>query len=449
MQRPYRVQWHEGMFLTPQHLQQSDRYRDAVQAQILRALSPFHHGIVSLDFDQLTLAQGAFAVSRIEAIMPDGTPVAVFSADDLPPARRFSESFGPQVARLGVHIALPLATTGAIAVADGGIHAGRPVRWRVVSTDLADESPGGQERPVPLACPNLRLLLDGESLDGHVSLKIAEIVRDASGGFQAATDFAPVCLRLGASPALTDIVRRMAEILVQRSDELSRLRRSRTKGLVEFTASELGNQLMLGAINAHLPELLAILGERAAHPREAFRCLAALCGQLLSFADEGHPRDLPAYRHDEPLAGLRELEQRLRALLTTVVTTRHVPIAVIMGSNRIASGIIPEHVLENARFYLAVVTNLPAERVLRDLPMKGKIAAGGRIQVLMTQAIAGIAIEYLSTPPPEIPVQPGSIHFQLRTAGPEWDAAMRSRTLAVYIPPEFGDARVEFLAVKD
>lgn len=449
MQRPYRVQWHEGMFLTPQHLQQSDRFRDAALAQALRSLTPYHYGILGLELDQLALAQGAVAVVRIEAIMPDGTPVVVLGADDLPPARRFGESFGPQVERLGVHLALPLATVGSIAIAEGGMHAGRPVRWRVVATDLADESPGGQERPVPLGCPNLRILLDGESLDGHVSMKIAEIVRDASGGFQMAADFAPVCLRLGASPALTDIVRRMAEILVQRSDELARLRRSRTKGLVEFTASELGNQLMLGAINAHLPELLALLGERASHPRDVFRCLAALCGQLLSFADEGHPRDLPVYRHDEPLSGLRELERRLRALLTTVVTTRHVPISVTMGANRIAAGIIPEHVLENARFYMAVVTTLPAERVLRDLPLKGKVAAGGRIQVLMMQAVAGIGLEYLSTPPPEIPVQPGSIHFQLRTSGAEWDAAMRSRTLAVYLPPEFGDARVEFLAVKD
>jgi type VI secretion system protein ImpJ len=449
VQRPYGVQWHEGMFLTPQHLQQNDRHRDAVLAQILRALSPHHHGVVAMELDQLALAQGACAIARIEAIMPDGTPVAVLSADDLPPARRFADAFTPQTARLGVHLALPLATTGAVTMAEGGTHAGRQVRWRVVAADLADESPGGQERPVPLACPNLRLLLDGESLDGHVALKIAEIVRDASGGFQAASDFAPPCLRLGASQALTDIVRRMAEILVQRSDELARLRRSRTKGLVEFTASELGNQLMLGAINAHLPDLLALLAERASHPREVHRCLAALCGQLLSFADEGHPRDLPPYRHDEPHTGLAELERRLRALLTTVVTTRHVPISVSMGPNRVAAGTIPEHVLENARFYMAVVSSAPAERVLRDLPMKGKVAAGGRIQVLMTQAVAGIGLDYLPTPPPEIPVQPGSIHFQLRTSGPEWDAAMRSRTIAVYLPPEFGDARVEFLAVKD
>jgi len=31
-----------------------------------------------------------------------------------------------------------------------------------------------------------------------------------------------------------------------------------------------------------------------------------------------------------------------------------------------------------------------AERVLRDLPLKGKVAAGGRIQTLMTQAVAGL-----------------------------------------------------------
>jgi len=87
--------------------------------------------------------------------------------------------------------------------------------------------------------------------------------------------------------------------------------------------------------------------------------------------------------------------------------------------------------------------------MLREIPMKAKIGSGGRIPQLIAQALPGIRPVYLGVPPAEIPVQPGGTYFQLELTGTEWDHVRKTRSLAIYLPPEFADVRAEFLAVKE
>ncbi len=450
MQMPYRVLWHEGMLLSPQHFQIADRHVEAMFGQMVRALIPDHFGVLAVEFDTLMLAEGNLALARLECILPDGTPVAIADPNHLPVPVRLNEAFAtPATERVAAWLTLPVAVPGALAVSDDGVANGRPTRYRKVACAAHDESGAGRERQVAQARPNLRLALGEAPPEGYTALRLAEIVRDGTGAFVIASDHAPPCLHIAASKPLRDVIARMAEILVQRSSDLGQLRRSRIKGMIEFTASELGNQLMLQAINSHLPEVLSLLGSAAAHPRDAFRPLAALAGELTSFSDEGHPRELPAYDHEHPLVCFRALESRLRGLLQTVVSTKYTPVRLVLGSNRTHAGSIPEHVLEGARFYLSVACAIAAERVIREIPANAKIASGGRIQQLIMQAMPGIGLDYLPTPPADIPVQPGAMYFQLRTSGDHWEQARKTRTIAVYLPPDFNDARVEILAVKD
>ena len=300
------VLWHEGMFLGPQHFQQAERHAAATAASALRALRALHHGVLRLELDGRALAGGDVALVAVEGILPDGSPVSALTPDDLPPARPVAEAFAAtRTERAGVWLALPLSGDGAVAVSDDGVHQGRHTRFRRRAQSLPDASPGGIDRDVVLAAANLRLLFDHEARDGHTALRVAEIVRAPAGGFAIAEDFAPPCLRLGASGVLAGTVRRIAEILVARSSEMAAHRRSRTQGLVEFSVSELANFLMLLTVNGHLPRLLNQLHSGSAHPEDVYLGLATLAGQLMTLADEGHPKDLPALRARPPGRCLR------------------------------------------------------------------------------------------------------------------------------------------------
>lgn len=452
MKHQHRVLWHDGMFLSAQHFQQADRHADLRLTRLARLQSPHLYGIAHLAIDPVALAAGGFALAAAEGVLPDGTLFACDEPDELPPVRPLDAIFtaaGQKTERLGVHLALAMPPVGALAAGADGMAEGRVLRYRQQRLTLADEGAGGPEREIQVAAPHLRLLFDGENLDGCTSLRIAEVVRGPAGGFAVAEDFAPPALRLSASRAIEECVRRIAEILITRSTEMSQMRRSRTGGMVELAASDIGNLVMLQAVNGHLPRILHQLAERHHHPEETFLELASLAGELCTFTEGTHPKDLPVYRHDAALAGFTALEERLRSMLTRVVSAKYVPIPIAHTSDRVAGGEIPEHVLDGSKIYLGIVSSLAAERILREIPLKAKIGSAGRIPTLIAQALPGIRPTYLAVPPAEIPIQPGGAYFQLELTGGEWDHARKSRSLAIYLPPEFADVRAEFLAVKD
>lgn len=445
---PHQVHWHEGMFLSPQHFQQADRAHQVHLAQVLRAVSGFAYGVQHLEIDAQALAAGDIALLSGDGIFPDGTPFCFVDPNELPLSRPIAEHLGANDSRIAVYLALPTTPPGAVACAPDGRHDGRLTRYRIRRATVIDDAPGGREREIPLAAPNLRLLFGDEPREGHAALRIAELERSGAGGFVISSDCVPPCLRIGAYPALLASVRRIAEILVGRSTELALQRRARTHGLVEFSVSEAAAFIALHTLNGHLPTLLHLIHSGHQHPEQVFLQLATLAAQLMTLADDGHPKDLPRYLHDEPMACFTAIEARLRALLQVVTPQRYIPIALSPVSDRVQAGTIPENALEDAKLYLGVHSGMPAERAMREIPLKTKVASAGRIAALTTQAMPGIRLIYLSVPPPEIPVQPGGTYFKLDLTTAEWAIVAKTRSLAIYLPPEFADARAEFLAVK-
>jgi type VI secretion system protein ImpJ len=106
-------------------------------------------------------------------------------------------------------------------------------------------------------------------------------------------------------------------------------------------------------------------------------------------------------------------------------------------------------VIEAHRFYLSVLCALPAERVLKEFPLKSKAAASGRLSDLIAKSIRGIALSYLSVPPAEIPAQPGCCYFEVSRDGDAWKAVTDGRSFSIFVPAEFADLKLEFMAVKE
>lgn len=71
----YKVQWHEGMLLSPQHFQYNERRIEELfyTATLCDAYSAW--GVLECDFDKNLLGQGIVEITHLFAILPDGTPV--------------------------------------------------------------------------------------------------------------------------------------------------------------------------------------------------------------------------------------------------------------------------------------------------------------------------------------------------------------------------------------
>lgn len=444
-----RVLWHEGMFITPNHFQQADRHAGALLLRTTRAIQPLLRGFTDLDPDREALSAQMFALRVAAGVMPDGTTFAMPEADALPPSRSFAERFTSDRDRLGVYLCLPDLRAGSPSSEDPARPSPTPVRFTRRSARVRDEVHGGSEREIAIGTAGYVLRFEGEPLDGHVSLKVAEIVRSAGGGFSLHEDFSPVCLGWAVAPPVARVLRRMVDICGARSAELASQRRQRTQGHVEFSVSETANYLLLHTLNGALPGLMHLAANPRIHPEVVWGELARLAGYLHTFAAEGHPREIPPYRHDDLAATFLALDARLRALIETNITARYVPLPLVRGSGNVWSVKLPEVVLDGHRIYLAVQSSAASEKISTQTPAKAKIASAGKVPSLVAQAMKGLALTYLSVPPGEIPAQPGSCYFELQRAGDEWATVVESRTLGIFLPPDFTDLKMEFMAVKE
>ena len=69
---PNSVHWYEGMLLSPQHFQQSDRYFAALTNFWATTASSVPWGVLDLDINEHALTQGVFKLSASRVVFPDG-----------------------------------------------------------------------------------------------------------------------------------------------------------------------------------------------------------------------------------------------------------------------------------------------------------------------------------------------------------------------------------------
>jgi len=219
--------------------------------------------------------------------------------------------------------------------------------------------------------------------------------------------------------------------------------------MVEFTVSESANLLLLHTVNAALGALAPLIVQPLVHPATLYAELTRLAAQLFTFAGEGHPRELPAYEHDQPAACFRAIDARLRTLLETNIAVRYVPLPMTRSSERIHAARLTEAVLDAHRFYLSVQCGLPVERVVKEFPLKAKAAASGRLAELVAKSVRGMAMTYLAVPPGEIPAQPGCSYFEISRDGELWKAVAEGRAFSIFVPADFTDLKLELMAVKE
>jgi len=444
-----KILWSEGLFLTPHHFQQWDRYHEDLLNFRFRSMNAFLWGAEELKFNEEALENGVFEVLRCRAILPDGSTVDIPGVDAPPPARNFTEFFAPSSERMDVFLTIPVMRVGTASVTAGK---GSDFLARYVphTSTVPDENTGENPQQVTLAAKNLRLLFGEEPLDNHSVLKIAEVRRTTEGNLVLDENYIPPALSLSASRPLIDIVRRLFEILAAKSSTISEQRRQKGLGVADFTTSDVANFWLLHTVNSYLPVMMHFHHVQRIHPEQVYLAMARLAGELMTFVTEGHPSELPKYIHTDLTRTFTELDRRLRVLLETVIPTRCVPIPLERTKeSHYAGRILDERLPATAEFFLAVYAKMPEAQLIERVPRKSKIASMDTINYLLGQGLPGVLLRPVPVPPGPIPARMGFKYFRLEKLGTYWDTIAASRTICIYFPAEFPELRLELYAVKD
>lgn len=437
------------MLLTPHHFQQWDNYHDERLNSRLAALFPYDYGILDLQVNNESIANGQLELVRCRAVMPDGLVINVPQIDVAPDARPIEDHFSPDAAKLDVHLAIPARRAGAANYQSNGGERSQLVRYWQDAGLVTDETTGQNEQQIAFARSNLRLIFADELRDGYSAIKIAEIERTATGKMVVSANFVPPALNVGASVYLVNILRQLVEILIAKSSSLGEQRRQRTTSLADFTTSEVAVFWLLNTINASIPALAHLFRTRLVHPERLYTDMAELCGKLMTFAVDRHPKNIVQYDHTDLYGTFSRLSIEIRELLETVIPTRCVQIPLESTRESLYVGRIQdERLLQEAGFFLGVSAKIPEGQLIERVPRLIKIASRDVIDAVIGSALPGVQLTHASPPPSPIPTRVGFHYFNLDKNGVFWNAVRDSRTVAVYIPKEFVDERLEMYAVK-
>lgn len=447
------VLWTKGVLLTPQHLQTQDRFLEDLLHFQLNALTVSPWGFQRLEVDREALAGGTFALTAAAGLLPDGLLFDCPGADALPPPVSLEGAWGPDQRTLDVHLAVPEYREeghNVTVAANNGVPRAAGTRYVAELLLRRDENSGLAEKPIQVARKNMRLLLEGESLEGSTSLPLARVRRALSGEFELEPYFVPPLVDVQASEPLMSIARRLVEILSAKSTALAGTRRQKNQSLADFSITDVANFWLLYTVNTHLPGLRHLYEVRRGHPVLLYEAMAALAGALTTFSTRLHPRQIPSYDHAAPGPVFVELDSMLRELLETVVPSNVVslPLRQLPGQSTIhATTLDDDRYFAAPQLFLAVSAGLPPHELAQRAPNVLKVSAADALDRLIRQALPGMAVSYVPNPPAAIPVKLNHHYFRLERAGADWDAVQRARNLAVYVPEEFPDPQLELVIV--
>ena len=152
-----KVIWNEGMFLTPHHFQQWDRYNETLFAERLQSLSPFGWGVSDLSIDTDGLINGSFTLLGFRGILPDGLMIRTPDQDMLPETRSITELFPPSSDHLDVYLGVPVYNPGAVNYRFNDSPVSRATRFIAEYVKVPDDNTGENVREIAVARKNLKI----------------------------------------------------------------------------------------------------------------------------------------------------------------------------------------------------------------------------------------------------------------------------------------------------
>ena len=309
-----------------------------------------------------------------------------------------------------------------------------------------DENTGVSEKPVQVARKNLRLLVEEENREGTSALRIANVEKLEGDTFRLNARLIPPLLDIRASEYLFGLLRGIMEILSAKSTQLSSGRRQKNQSLADFTASDIANFWLLYTVNSYFPVFNYLFEAKQAHPEELYSAMVELAGSLTTFSPKLRPRDLPLYDHDKLGKIFSDLDEKLRSMLETVVPTNLVSLPLKLTQPSIyAAALSGDKYLANTRMYLAVSAETTEEVIIQRVPQLVKVCSATHIDHLVKQALPGLTLKHLPSPPSVIPVKLTYQYFSLNQSGAAWEAVRRARNLAAYVPGDFPNPQLELL----
>jgi type VI secretion system protein ImpJ len=441
--------WWEGMYLGPHHFQAQNRYFEDALNFVTESLWRDASGFAGLQFDEDALRNGTLVLTHARGLFEDGLAFDLPGSDGAPAPRPFAALFSPVADHLTLYLAVPAVIRDGQNTSLNGNANG--TRFIAAQQKMPDQNSGLDEKAIEVGRKNLQILAETELSDRYATLPVVRLLRDGSGRFEADPTFIPPCINIACSPALNGMLRRLLEILDEKSTVFTQEQQQRN-GVFQagMSARHVAQYWFLHALNSNIPELRHYLLCQHAHPQELYREMLRLGGALCTFGLEVHPRSLPAYDHAHLDTCFAALDEHIRRHLEIVMPSKAIKIPLRAVESFLYNGDVKdERCLGPGRWILEIQSPVGEADLIHNVPKLTKVCSARFVVELIKRALPGLVLNYLPVPPVQIAARVESHYFSIQRAGPCWEHIVQTRQVGIYVPGEIPTPQLGLIVLLD
>lgn len=431
--------WCEGMFLRPQHFQQSERAFEHEFKGLNRFQQPYNWGVYQVRINPNSLKEGVVEIEKLEAILPDMTLIELQNVNEVLPPLLVEK--GTQNTLVKVVVASSSLKEKTIADVSEGVVS----RYVLNDLDVIDVQTGQDEERIQVASLNVVLKVSNDNLSGFVELPILKIKEvTAEGAILLDEEYTPPHLNVLKDQAMLACLKNVTGMTKIRADVVS-------QRLVQGKAASASavDFIMLQMLNRY-ETILRHLGQlEQVHPLEFVTLLRGYVGELSTFSSKNKRAPLLIdYEHSNLTSTISELNQVLSQYLSVVLdqTANKLPLEVRQLGIRVTP--LPDkRLLESSQFVLAVKADTSTDEIRRLVPAQLKLGPAEQIRDLINNQINGINVAPLNVVPRQIPYQTGYVYFEVIKKGPFWVRLQESGGIALQLSGQFPNSDIELWSI--
>lgn len=437
------VIWSDGLFVKPQHFQQSIRNQEYLLNQRALAAQCYSYGFSSLTINTESLSYGRISLSAAAGIMPDGTVFDLPKESRLPNDLAIPDGSVNQIVYLAIH----LEKEGAVDITDNFLDVSGSRYWAddVEVKDISDKN--GDFSLIRIGKIRTFLVLENEDNSAFSYLAVCKIrEKYTDGSIRLDDKFIPTVYNAHVSEVIKRYISEFENIFNKRISIIANRLGKPSQGGV----ADVSDFMILQVLNRYYLRLKHFMKRRWPHPEDIYLLFSDIVGDLSTF-DESRvpPENLLPYNHDHP----RDCFEALSSIIKNYLNIDRSALAesLIIKEGRFGLYTITindSSLLHSADFILAIKADVQQDILHKELKQRLKLSSVDNISHIVRLALSGIPLIQLAVAPHQLPFHAGYSYFKVDTNAEAYNAMNGATGFAIHISGQIPGLKMEFWAIR-
>jgi type VI secretion system protein ImpJ len=401
----HEINWHEGLFLNPHHLQQFQREMFNGFKYLTKSLFSYPYGIIQCKVNIERLRDdGILEFETLMALMPSGYLVDITTNSLLPPIT-VDGIIKPGDTSTVLYLCLPIRTENSANLISAN-HASSFLGARLYSNNEekhVDQNTGKNGKIISRYKLNPRIFTSDDKAEGYEKITVACIKKNEANNVVINPIFIPACFKISGSSVLMNIIRNIYLNLDGYVDRFSIELNSFLE--LNFQSKNLMYAIhKLRILSSYAIELKEIYLHHISSPYDVYKVLSKLIAELIAVTPGYTEKLNMTYDHEEQGEAFHEVEKIIMTLLNiNVIQKNYDEFTFSMAENDddLYSLVVPNDIVKkDYDYYISIKTKMSTLDLIKNVEL-GKNFKCIPSSMLRLQAVPGFTLRYVASLPNE------------------------------------------------